>query len=537
MNFNNIYNFRNSIRHFVNIDSLKYPSDIATFPISNLSWTVPIPFKIQKDGDKFRTIKIPNPLSFIRAYHYYSSLPNFLNLQLIDPDHKRLSANLETGDFASGEYDRQLNNDFMNLCLYDSLLKLDIEEYYGKIYTHYLDLNGLQDNVLAGLNNRRTGGIIMGNYLSLYFAESMLQKISADFNNKLNTKNIPFHFEYFSDDFYIFCNSKDIKLITTTFDESLQSYDFKRNESKQEIWSYEDYNSYNLLTRYWKSIIRHWNIELLKDYEIANNKGTTVSHTLSFLNQIIYRLSSLSDSKSKKALINNFFKTKYFQETNFNEYTIKSYDYHQLCILLSLAPESLLYTSHIFNSMNSFDNEMIRDFLSLRYKAALESPLNDVQLYYYYAIKSYGFFDLLFSTSSLVMDSENQILISYYLKDTLFSQGEIDALKLLEDEQYWFQNYHLILYSPDLMSDLGNSIAKYLIPKNAISKTAKKDTYKNFYSDNLTSGIALIQEIQDVTRNIQSYLSLRHQETAVEFGDTDSSDDIEDLDLSDIFGL
>lgn len=278
MNINNVYNFRNPIRHFVNIDSLNYPSDITTFPVSNLSWTLPIPFKIQKEGEKFRTIKLPNPISFMRAYHYYSSLPNFLDLRLIDPDHKRLSVNLDTGDFVSGEYDRQLNNDFMNLCLYDSLLKLDIEEYYGKIYTHYLELNGLEDYVLAGLNNGRTGGIIMGNYLSLYFAESMLQKISADFKDKLTAKNLSFHFEYFSDDFYIFCNSKDINLITTIFDESLQSYDFKRNESKQEIWTYEDYNNYNLLTRYWKSIIRHWNLELLKDYEIANNKNTTASN-------------------------------------------------------------------------------------------------------------------------------------------------------------------------------------------------------------------------------------------------------------------
>lgn len=75
------------------------------------------------------------------------------------------------------------------------------------------------------------------------------------------------------------------------------------------------------------------------------------------------------------------------------------------------------------------------------------------------------------------------------------------------------------------MSDLGNSIVKYLIPKNAISKTAKENTYKNFYSDNLTSGIALIQEIQNITTNIQSYLTLRHQETAVDFDDIIFSDD------------
>lgn len=184
--------------------------------------------------------------------------------------------------------------------------------------------------------------------------------------------------------------------------------------------------------------------------------------------------------------------------------------------------------------MNSFNNEMIKEFLSLRYKAALESPLNDVQLYYYYAIKSYGFSDLLSSMSSLVINSENQILISYYLKDSLFNQGEIDSLKLLDAEKYWFQNYHLILYSSELMSDLDNNILKYLIPSYAIAKPAKKDTYKNFYSDNLTAGIALIQEIQDVTSNIQSYLSLRHQETAVEFDDIESEDEVDDVDLDDV---
>mgnify|MGYP000859166011 CR=1 FL=1 len=37
MTLNNIYNFRNPIRHFINIDDLIYPEDIETFdPINEL---------------------------------------------------------------------------------------------------------------------------------------------------------------------------------------------------------------------------------------------------------------------------------------------------------------------------------------------------------------------------------------------------------------------------------------------------------------------------------------------------------------------
>ena len=42
------------------------------------------------------------------------------------------------------------------------------------------------------------------------------------------------------------------------------------------------------------------------------------------------------------------------------KYDIEEYDYHQLCFLLKLSPESLLYTSDIFNDMGGFDNQKIK---------------------------------------------------------------------------------------------------------------------------------------------------------------------------------
>lgn len=127
----------------------------------------------------------------------------------------------------------------------------------------------------------------------------------------IDGNDINCNFNYFSDDFYFFCNENDTEKIITIFDNALEKYDFNRKENKYTIWNYETYNSYNILTRYWKATIRHWNLEVLKDYENARKHSQSTPHKLVFLNQIIYRLSSLTDEKSKRTFITNFFKTKY----------------------------------------------------------------------------------------------------------------------------------------------------------------------------------------------------------------------------------
>ena len=118
----------------------------------------------------------------------------------MDSQHKRLCVNIDTGDFVAGQFNEQLDEDFIKLCTYDCLLKLDISEYYGKIYTHYLDLDNysLMDNVLSSLYNGRTSGLLMGNYLSLYFAEYVLSKISQELQDYIDGNNINCEFNYFS---------------------------------------------------------------------------------------------------------------------------------------------------------------------------------------------------------------------------------------------------------------------------------------------------------------------------------------------------
>lgn len=518
MALNNIYNFKNPVKHFLNIDNLVFPTDIATFDIKKLDWAEPISFRIRKDNDKYRTLKMPNILNLVAAYYHYKDLPDFEDVQSMDWVHKRLSANIDTGDFSSGEYDLQLEDDFNNLCIYDNLIRLDVKEYYGRIYTHKIDFCNHEERYLSSMNCGATNGLLMGNYLSLYFAEKNLAQISRSLEDQFLQAGIDCTFSYFSDDFYFFCNAADNEKIMSIFDKVLEEYDLERS-NKKEVWTYETFNNYNLVARYWKKLVAHCNIRFKN--EKNNNK-------LYFINQMVYRMSKLEDDKLKKVFINNVFKIRYFRELPLEKFQVKKYDYHQLCFLLKYSPESMLYATDRFADMEAFDNQKMYRFFQVRYRECLRKNYNEEQLYYFYAISILGFEDILEQFKELVAKSRNQILISYYLKDGLFGQNEIDYLKGLTDENYWFQNYHLILYCPELLSNLDDSIEKYLIPKRIVlplcnkqSKLTKRASYLDFYKMNLANGKTIIRDIPSVKQTIIEYLELRMEESEEAFEEDD----------------
>lgn len=78
-----------------------------------------------------------------------------------------------------GSFEASLKEDFEKLCIYDCLLKIDIKEFYGRIYTHLLGM-GDNERYFTDMNTGATNGLIMGNYLSLYWAEKHLSNISRD---------------------------------------------------------------------------------------------------------------------------------------------------------------------------------------------------------------------------------------------------------------------------------------------------------------------------------------------------------------------
>jgi hypothetical protein len=518
LKINNFYNFKNPIRHFLNIDNIVYPSKVDEMEIKHLSWTEPINFRVKKENNKYRTLKMPNILNFYCAYNRFKDAINFEDIQRMD-SHKRIVPNLETGDFATGVYDKQLENDFQELCVYDNLIKLDIKSYYERIYTHHIIFeNNGDENFLTNLNLGKTNGLIMGNYISLYFAEKYLKNISDGIEKKIKETAIECSFSYFSDDFYFFCNKKDNDIIIKIFDSVLEEHNLERNDGKIELWDYLDYNNFHLSEKYWKKIISECRNRY--DEDRNNNK-------LFFSNQLIYRMTNLKDPKLQKIFLNTFFKSTYFYELDFNKFSVEIFNFHQLCYIFKFSPETMLYSVNKIKHVGLFLNDNFKKFLKVRYNQILSEPYNEEQLYYYYTIKFLDFNDILEAAAELVIKSKNQLLISFYLKDDLFSSDHILELKSYNEELYWFQNYHLIMYS-DLKNDLEKSINDYLMPKFA-KKEINKSSYMEFYKNNLIAGTSLIKDIELISVNINEYIDSLISERVDVFGEETEDDMVEDI--------
>lgn len=514
MGLNTYYNFKNPIRHFFNLDNIKFQSNVNELELDDLGWAESINFRVWKNEKIHRVLKFPNIINFYVAYNKFKNYQNFNNTSNFD-DRKRLVPNTNTGDFVAGEYDKQLENDFFLLSIYDNLIKLDVKSYYDRIYTHNIDFETSSDErFLTNLNLGNTNGLIMGNYLSLYFAELFLTKISNDIQNTLNSEGVQGEFSYFSDDFYFFCNSKDNDRIIAIFDKVLEKYNLERKDGDLEIWTYLTYNENNISERYRKKIISECKTRYREDRSDNN---------LYFSNQLIYRMSKIKEKKYQKTFLNTFFKSTYFHDLNINRYHIDNYNFHNLCYIYQFAPETLLYSIGKFKSNPLFIKEDFKKFLSMRFNISLSKNFNEEQLYYYFAIKLMGFSDVLKCYREAVLNSNNQILISYYLKDKLFLKKHIDMLKSKKDERYWFQNYHLILYT-DLNKEIEKNIEEYLIPyyvKNAkpAQRTKKSKSYKDFYYLNLSKKISFIKSINDVNNCINDYRNSLVEERTEIFGE------------------
>lgn len=500
-NYNNLYNFKNTIRHFVNINSLIYPNDIEVFSINKLAWSAPFKYRVRKSSDSFRTLKIPNVLVFAAAYEKMKDLPSFDNPTELDENHKRLSVNVRAGEFSIGSYEDSLKKDFEKLCIYDHLMKIDIKEFYGRIYTHLLEM-GDNERYLTNMNTGATNGLIMGNYLSLYWAEKHLSDISRDLELEFSKHDIECEFSYFSDDFYFFFNDGSEYEIIKIFDRVLENYDLERNKDKNECWDYFSYNNYNVVEKYWKKII-----------SVCNQTRQRESQKrLVFINQLIYRCSLLEDDKLRRILINGFFRTKYFRkDIELSKYAFKDYDIHQLCFLFKLSPECLLYCADRFMEVSNFHSNKFKQFFEVRYKECLKKDFHEEQLYFFYAMKLWGFDEILKQQTKLVLHSKNQVLISYYLIEGWFSSEQVEDLKQQKSEELWFQNYHLIISTQELFDDLDNSIDEYLLPYSA-KKDVQKNSYRDFYRNNLQEEKAMVISIDEVSEELYEYLDIRFEE-------------------------
>ena len=193
--------------------------------------------------------------------------------------------------------------------------------------------------------------------------------------------------------------------------------------------------------------------------------------------------------------------------------------------MYKFCPEIILYSINKFKTISYFKNEDFKKFLDVRYKESLKKSYNEEQLYYYYAIKSLNFESILEETVDIVVESNNQVLISYYLKDNLFNKINIEKLQSKKDEKYWFQNYHLILFTELNNENRVNAIREYLMPewirdnsKNKLKIQSKQDRYIKFYESNLKLQVSIINDIEKIKERLEQYIKIKVNERIDVFG-------------------
>ena len=518
MRLNYYYNFKNPIRFFINIESL----DFTNIDISKHSWSSPFVFRIRKDENSFRTLSIPNIYNFYSACAYYNSkLPksnfNLENLELLDKNHNRMSISYETGDFLEKSYDDWLQKDYFNLIKFDVLLRYDIKSFYESIYTHYIlkgkvkDNSQISDTPLSHLNNGRTAGILMGNYLSTYMASILLLKISEEFSKRLckSKLNNKCEFSYFSDDFYIFTNEECIEQISRMFDEVLENFQLTKNEAKLKKYNYIEYNNSDLIEKYWKHITDKCQRQQKYQTQLLEEKKIDRVDNLIFLNQLIYRSTKLKNYRDRRVFIVNFFKSDFFITTNFSNTCFHNYDVHQLLFLIKNYPEICLYIVDLLKSESLGNKKKLLNYLFDIFFEKLDTNFQDEQLYLFYLLYSLGERKKFKGKKCCekILMTHNNILITYWLKYKYIMPEQI--LKDDINESKWLIYYYLILRDKDLYIDLDNSIKIYLIPKSA-SKKDLKAAYLNFYHQNLEAKNEILEDIAKVGENIKSYFEQKY---------------------------
>ena len=516
MRLNYYYNFKNTTRFFIDIENL----DFSKIQQDKSSWVEPFKFRIRKDEESFRTLQIPNIYNFKLAYDYYSNCIqqfgyNFENLESLDL-HKRMEISYDLGEFKENSYDEWQLKDYNQLIDYDLLIRCDIKSFYDNIYTHYIFNDVTNDSYidkpLSHMNSGRTGGIIMGNYISLFVAELISKKISSKFENRINDLGLDCNFSYFSDDFYIFTSKDNKDNVIKLFDEVLEEFGLEKNEDKLEVFDYLKYTNEDVIEKYWKKITRECkNQQYKQGIEITLQKRN-YNNNLFFTNQLIYRLNKLGDYRKKRVFIVNFFKSAFFRAIDFSNTYFNEYNYHQILYLIKEFPEISLYIDNIFDSFEEFKSlEFINKIINF-YLKSLVSNYHDEQLYLYYLLNKLGVTEKVKNEkiNRKVLDSKNYILISYYIANNMFNEDEINTIKSYSDESYWLVYYYLILNDPTLFGDLDNSIQHYLIPKNAKAQNIK-DAYKGFYMDNLIAKNDILVPLENVIDNLEEYFNEKYK--------------------------
>ena len=239
----NNYVFQNRFReYFYNNfeDILKLLS-----PISKIEKSKSTPFYIEGlFGLKRRIINFPNIFSYAYSISKIDEL-NITDFGKLNSPHNKMQIDFDKRKFKSNSYSSFLE-ERLNFLIsdYDKLYKIDIHSFYKSIYTHVFEK--LSDSNLAKVdeyirtfNNKKTNGLLLGNLLSTFSANEIMQELVVILQQKLSKAKV----FYFSDQFYIFYNELDYT-DNGIYDEvsriiSKDYFELKINNEDSKIYNHE----------------------------------------------------------------------------------------------------------------------------------------------------------------------------------------------------------------------------------------------------------------------------------------------------------
>lgn len=425
--------------------------------ISNIDKCKSTPYFIEGNfGTKRRVINFPNIFSYAYSISKIYSL-NINDFGKLNSTYNKMEIDFVNRKFKSNSYSAFLE-ERLNLLIsdYDKLFKIDIHSFYKSIYTHVFEklsdpnLKKL-DEYIRVFNNKKTNGLLLGNLLSTYCANEIMEELTHNLQQELPKSKI----FYFSDQFYIFYNEFDYKeneiynVVARIIGEDY--FELKINDEDSKLFNHEELlASRNFLKR----------VDNLVKIQKSKNKNidTDLEKLLHFFNAFIEDYYYIPESNRLSFIevviksvfsspVNLYRLSRYFSNTNDKQDIYKIISI--LIFFLKNHPSLIIFYVEIglWDIINIYSDYMSskQNELKKYFEEKLISNINTIEAIYYFHIcylltsknerKKYS---LKFYK---INKGKNLLLDSIIVETCNIKENKNIVLNYRYDDENWLLNY------------------------------------------------------------------------------------------------
>lgn len=520
-NIINNYVFNNSIKYLFNEDIYNAIKPYLT----DITEHVSSPFKAELySNNKVRQIDFPNFFTYSYVANKLHALDDPLSYKM-----NRMEIDFDKKKFKARSYSNDLREDLQDLMFkYEVLSFFDISNFYNSIYTHVFEkissTSALKvDKNIRLLNNNKTKGILLGNYLSISCASHILEFLSNDIQLKLGTKGIKSEISYFSDQLYIKHKVKDIEIIKKIVEESLSTeyFEFKVSYPKYKIFDYLELSKNRLFEKYINKLASTYSKSIKKQkYEKRNIIDINSMQIEHFFNLLIEDLVSdnisndIKETYAKVALRRVFHypinMVKLYQYCNEHSEIKENVDNLKikLLFLINRFPQ-LIYELHYSNIFDVVNITLVEDELNNLYDCLVDhtkSTNSEKEILYWFfkliVLKNQE--DYSFENPSL----DNRLLIVFLIRHKLILSHELTReLEIMVNtpknaiNDNWLLFYEYLFHKKKMSYDIN---AHFISLENQID-TWSKDVYFN-WDKHKTGWKSVLQGMKSMINNDYSFV-------------------------------